>query len=105
MLEIHVPPRPPGDLKMQDRRLGAPDLASPRFKADPHPFYARLRAEAPVYPVTVRVPDRRRAWLVTRYDDVAAVLRDHRFAKDRGNARPAGAGGRPARAPWMPGFL
>jgi hypothetical protein len=26
----------------------APDLASPRFKANPYPFYARLRDEAPV---------------------------------------------------------
>ena len=26
----------------------APDLASPAFKANPYPFYARLRAEAPV---------------------------------------------------------
>ena len=85
--------------------LVAPDLTSPRFKADPHPFYARLRAEAPVYAVTVRVPDRRRAWLVTRYDDVAAVLKDARFVKDRRNVRPAGPRGRPARAPWAPGFL
>ena len=30
-------------------RIPQPDLASPHFKADPHPFYARLRAEAPVY--------------------------------------------------------
>ena len=27
--------------------IGAPDLASPAFKANPYPFYARLRAEAP----------------------------------------------------------
>ena len=26
------------------------DLARPRFKANPYPFYARLRAEAPVCP-------------------------------------------------------
>ena len=28
--------------------LPRPDLASPTFKANPYPFYARLRAEAPV---------------------------------------------------------
>src|SRR5919199_3655341 len=82
--------------------LVAPDVASPRFKADPYPFYARLREEAPVYPVTVHVPDRRRAWLVTRYDDAVAVLKDPRLVKDRRNVRD---GGRAAREPWIPGFL
>ncbi len=52
------------------------------FKADPFPFYAQLRAEAPVFPVTL--PTRQRAWLVTRYDDVLTVLKDERFA----NAMP-----------------
>lgn len=60
--------------------LTAPDLASPRFKADPYPFYARLRAEAPVSPT--RLPLFGPAWLVTRYDDVLAVLKDERFASD-----------------------
>ena len=27
------------------------DLGRPAFKADPYPFYARLRAEAPVCPL------------------------------------------------------
>ena len=60
------------------------NIASPAHKADPYPFYARLRAEAPVHRVTL--PDRQTAWLVTRYDDVAAVLKDERFAKDKSNA-------------------
>lgn len=76
------------------------DLASPRFKADPHPTYARLRTEAPVY--RARLGWRRHAWLLARYDDVNALLRDPRFAKDPRNAR--GEGGRGA-APWMPGPL
>ena len=76
------------------------DISSPRFKADPFPFYARLRAEAPVYPVTL--PDGRTAWLVTRYDDVAAVLKDERFAKDPLNALSPE---QHARQPWMPGFF
>jgi cytochrome P450 len=84
------------------RPIVAPDLASPEFKADPYPFYARLRAEAPVYPVTVHVPDRRRAWLVTRYDDVAGVLKDRRLVKDRRNLSPANGTGR---EPWVPGFV
>ena len=69
----------------------------PEFKANPFPFYARLRAEAPVS--TVRLPDKRTAWLVTRYDDVVGVLNDERFAKDRFKAlTPAQLG----REPWIP---
>jgi cytochrome P450 PksS len=77
----------------------APDLASPRFKADPYPFYARLRAEYPVYRTSVRLPDKREAWLVTRYDDVVGALRDRRLAKDPHNALQPG---RAAREPWVP---
>ncbi len=60
------------------------DVTSATFKANPFPFYAQLRAEAPVFPVTL--PTKQRAWLVTRYDDVLNVLKDERFAKDRHNA-------------------
>jgi cytochrome P450 PksS len=62
----------------------AVNFASPEFKANPYPFYARLRAEAPVCRVTL--PTREPAWLVTRYDDVALVLKDERFVKDAANA-------------------
>jgi cytochrome P450 PksS len=64
--------------------ITAPDLASPRFKTNPYPFYARLRGEAPVWHTTL--PDKRTAWLVTSYEDVAGVLKDDRFAKDPLNA-------------------
>jgi cytochrome P450 len=76
------------------------NIASPAFKADPFPFYARLRAEAPVYDVTL--PDRQTAWLVTRYDDVVSVLKDERFAKDRLNALTPE---QIAKQPWVPGFF
>jgi cytochrome P450 PksS len=56
------------------------NIAAPAFKADPFPFYRRLREEAPVY--RVKLPDRQSAWLVSRYDDVVRVLTDERFAKD-----------------------
>jgi cytochrome P450 PksS len=75
------------------------DISSAAFKADPFPFYARLRATAPVHPVTL--PDGRTAWLVTRYDDVAAVLKDERFAKDPLNALSPE---QHARQPWIPAF-
>ena len=74
-----------------------PNIASPEFKADPYPFYARLRAESPVF--RVELPTGQPAWLVTRYDDVAAVLKDERFAKDRGNALPPEQAGK---QPWVP---
>jgi cytochrome P450 PksS len=78
----------------------SPDLASPHFKANPHPFYARLREEAPVWRTTL--PDKRKAWLVTRYEDVAGVLKDDRFAKDPHNAQDPE---QRAKGPWVPGFL
>ncbi len=60
------------------------DITSADFKRNPYPFYARLRADAPV--CSVSLPDRRTAYLVTRYDDVVRALKDARFAKDRHNA-------------------
>jgi len=72
-------------------------IASSAFKANPHPFYARLRAEAPV--CRVRLPDKQEAWLAARYDDVLALLKDRRFAKDRRNAMtPAQL----RKQPWIP---
>ncbi|HET6324842.1 MAG TPA: cytochrome P450 [Planctomycetaceae bacterium] len=56
------------------------NIAGSEFKADPFPFYRRLRERAPVY--RVKLPDGQKAWLVTRYDDVVTVLTDERFAKD-----------------------
>ncbi|MFD1152378.1 cytochrome P450 [Saccharothrix hoggarensis] len=48
---------------------------------DPPAEFAALRAEAPMCPVSLR--HGQRAHLVTRYDDVRAVLRDHgRFSSD-----------------------
>lgn len=81
---------------MRRSRDGEVDIASPAHKADPYPFYARLRAESPVHRVTLR--GGQAAWLVTRYDDVAAVLKDDRFAKDRLNALTREQA---ARQPWV----
>jgi len=48
----------------------------PEFLADPYPTYHRLRAEDPVYQSPLGF------WVLTRYDDVSAVLRDPRFIKE-----------------------
>jgi cytochrome P450 len=79
------------------RPAGDPDIASPAHKADPYPFYARLRDDSPVHRVTLR--SGQPAWLVARYGDVAAVLKDGRFAKDKRNALTPDQLGK---QPWVP---
>lgn len=66
------------------------DLAHPpRFPfrrvdpLQPPPQYAQVRATQPIYPVTLW--DGRRAWIVTRYDDVRAVATDPRFSGEFAN--------------------
>lgn len=78
------------------------DVTSPKFKANPFPFYAQLRAEAPVYPVTVPIPTKQRAWLITRYDDVLDVLKDARFAKSPYNAMSPE---QLKKRPWVPSMF
>jgi cytochrome P450 len=72
--------------------LTASQLARPQFKADPYPFYARMRAESPVFPI--RAVMYGQAWLVTRYDDVVALTRDERISKNISS-----------KMPWLPRFL
>ncbi|HUP84435.1 MAG TPA: cytochrome P450 [Acidimicrobiales bacterium] len=58
------------------------DVYDPAFLADPYPAYARLRDEDPVHQVQPG------AWLVSRYDDVTRILRDH----DRFSSSPMNMG-------------
>ncbi|MEO1171221.1 MAG: cytochrome P450 [Myxococcota bacterium] len=55
-----------------------PDLESPEFFANPNPTLNRLREEAPVY-----WHPSLKAWVLTRYADVAFAVRDKRFSVDR----------------------
>jgi cytochrome P450 len=48
----------------------------PEFLADPYPTYRRLRTEDPVHHSPLNF------WVLTRYEDVVAVLRDPRFIKE-----------------------
>jgi cytochrome P450 len=58
-----------------------PDLPTKRTcPFDPPPEFRQFRAESPV--VRVRTPRGDSAWLVTRYDDIRAVLTDRRFSSD-----------------------
>ncbi|WP_437876809.1 cytochrome P450 family protein [Sorangium sp. So ce513] len=78
-----------------------PDISSAQHKANPHPLYARLRAEAPV--VRIVFGDGKPAWLVTRHADVASALKDPRLGKDP--FRVLTARERVAQTPWTPSFL
>jgi hypothetical protein len=56
-----------------------PRLLSPDVFDDPYPTYRELRETRPVY-----WAEELHGWVVTRYDDVYAALRDHgRFSSDR----------------------
>jgi cytochrome P450/predicted ATPase/class 3 adenylate cyclase len=48
----------------------------PEFHSNPYPFYHRLRSEDPVHQTANGF------WVVTRYADVVAVLRDPRFGRE-----------------------
>ena len=48
----------------------------PEFHADPYPFYKRLREKEPVHQSPMGF------WVLTRYDDCVAVLRDQRFGRE-----------------------
>lgn len=52
------------------------ELMSPSGRADPYPLYRRLREEAPIFKSMLG------PWVLTRYDDCRAALRDPRFGKD-----------------------
>jgi cytochrome P450 len=60
------------------------DPFDPAFIANPYPTYARLRSNAPIH--RIPTPDGWGVWLITRYEDVVAVLKDERFVKEWRNA-------------------
>jgi hypothetical protein len=55
--------------------------STPAFVADPHPFLARLRREAPVYAHPVE--NGRTEWMITRHRDCVAVLRDPGWSAEK----------------------
>src|ERR1700744_3376534 len=65
------------------------------YYQDPLGFFARLRESRPVAPVLM--PNYGRAWVVTRYEDVRAVLTDPRMSKDV-HRWPGGGRSRPSEA-------
>ncbi len=73
------------------------NIVSPQFKANPFPFLASLRTSQPVYRTSL--PDKTPVWLITRYEDVAALLKDERFVKNR---RTAMTREKLRKLPWVP---
>lgn len=55
-------------------------LFDPASRADPYPVYRRLRDHAPIYRGPAGI------WILSRYADVTAVLRDQRFGYDEPRA-------------------
>lgn len=75
------------------------DITRPEWKANPFPFYAELRAKQPVYRVRA---GRLEGWLLTRYDDVLAALKDPRLSK---SIRAVQDSLEKSKRPWMPSFM
>jgi cytochrome P450 PksS len=72
------------------------DTSDHAFRANPYPTYARLRRTAPL--ARTKLPMVGPGWVLTRYDDVAAALKDPRFSND---SRQAAAGTGPS-PKWLP---
>ncbi|MCV2491421.1 cytochrome P450, partial [Geodermatophilus sp. YIM 151500] len=64
-------------------------VGSPEFRADSHGHYAWLRANAPVYRGRLAYLTERDVWLVSRYEDCKALLRDPRFPRSPGGGGSA----------------
>ena len=63
-------------------------FATVAYKANPYSLYAQLRDETPVHKTVL--PNGVEVYLVTRYADVLAGLKDDRLVKNIRNARPPG---------------
>lgn len=57
-------------------------------RANPHPIYARMRREQPLYRF-ISPGSRAPVWIATRYDDCVSLLRDPRLFKDDSRLTPA----------------
>ncbi|MBS4215128.1 MULTISPECIES: cytochrome P450 [Neobacillus] len=54
------------------------DLLDPQAVSDPYSYFKQIRQEDPVY-----WNDRWKGWIITKYDDVYALLQDPRISADR----------------------
>src|SRR5215469_15128075 len=70
------------------RKKSLSPFSQPSYRSNPYVYYDRLRREAPVHKTVL--PDGTEVFLVTRYDDVQAALKDSRLVKNITNARGKG---------------
>ena len=84
-------PTPSSESPEPSTALEPPVLFDRAFIDDPYPAYGWLREHAPVH--QTRLPNGVEAYLVTRYDDVKAVLADPRLSKNAAASFPG----------WQPG--
>lgn len=71
--------------KTSDWPLGQQyDPLAGKLLDNPHPFYARARQEEPVF-----FSERLQSWIVTRYDDVQAILAQPGIFSSKDTLRPA----------------
>jgi cytochrome P450 PksS len=70
-------------------------LTSSEFTQNTHEHFAWMRREAPVY--KARMTRWKDAYLITRYDDVVAMIMDERIVKNPQNVKESGNG-----MVWMP---
>ena len=75
--------------------MGELNLLDPDFLADPYPVYHRLRTEDPVHHHPLGF------YVLTRYDDVTAFLRDPRFGKSGYQALFESRFGAGPDGPWL----
>ncbi len=59
------------------------DVTTSAFKINPYPIFAQLRHQDPIH--QINLPGGHPAWLITRYEDADAILRDERFVKNPHN--------------------
>jgi cytochrome P450 len=70
------------------------DPTSAAFRRDPYPIYAELREHTPIY-----YDEALRMWVVSRYDDVSALLRDRRLGRSITHIKSREALGLPPKDP------
>ncbi len=70
------------------------DPTSPEFKRDPYPIYAELRAHTPIF-----YDDALGMWVVSRHEDVSALLRDRRLGRSIQHIRTRAELGLPPKDP------
>ena len=57
--------------------MRAPDLLSPEFETDPNPLLAEMVENYPVF-----YHEAMQSYVLSRYEDVEAAFKDHRFNSD-----------------------